>query len=64
MSVAEILRELNKMPPEAIPEIEAAIQRPRNFLAQSDAESVRPGFDEIAARVFENYRETIARLSR
>lgn len=63
MSVTEILREINHLPPEAIPEIEAAIQRRRDSLAHASPGEVRTGFDDLAGRVFDKHRETMARLA-
>ncbi len=63
MSVTEILQEIDRLPPEAILKIEAAIQKRRNSLVQSKSPELRPGFDALVRRVFDEHRDTMARLA-
>ena len=63
MNVTEILREIDHLPLEALPEVEAAIQKRRDSLVPSGSPEVRPGFDELVRRVFNEHKETMARLA-
>lgn len=63
MSVTEILLEIDHLPLEALPEVEAAIQKRRDSLASGESPEVRPGFDEVVRRVFNEHQDTMARLA-